>query len=362
MLSDLGYAYYHACKTSSSNYIFQQRNGTSVARAMLSLETLSLMRSPKVIHAGLLSCISRLSASNRRSFCSLRSRAFSCQASRLAPPPSAAAAAIAYPGTVFYRVPLRGSNVTIEVLDIPASVPSKPPLVLLHEGLGCIAFWRKWPQALAQATGSRVIAWSRAGYGASDPYPDARTARYLHEEGEAALPAVLKALSIEKPVLIGHSDGGSIALVFAGAYPDALRGAVVMAPHHCVEDITLSGLKQARALWETSDWADKLARYHLRPQAVWHDWNDTWLRPDFASWSIGEYLPRVRVPILAIQGYDDEFATMHQIDEIAARAPARDQVQLLKLERCGHSPHRDQEEAVQRAILSFLARLEGGQP
>lgn len=265
---------------------------------------------------------------------------------------------MAYTGTSFHQVPLCGRNLAFEVLDIPASDHAKPPLVLLHEGLGCVAFWRKWPQALAQATGSRVIAWSRAGYGASDPYPDARTARYLHEEGEIALPAMLKALHIEKPVLIGHSDGGSIALVFAGAYPDALRGAVVMAPHHCVEAVTLAGLKQARQLWETSDWADKLARYHLRPREVWHDWNDTWLRPEFANWSIGEYLPQIRVPVLAIQGYDDEFATMHQIDDIAANAPTPDQVQLLKLERCGHSPHRDQEAAVQRAILDFLKLLE----
>lgn len=274
------------------------------------------------------------------------------------PAPSTAAAVIAFQDTRFHKISLRGSELSIEVLDVPASSPTSPPIVLLHEGLGCVAFWRKLPRVLAQATGSRVVAWSRPGYGASDPYPDARTSRYLHEEGETTLPAMLKALDIQRPVLVGHSDGGSIALIFAGTYPEALRGAVVMAPHHCVEDVTVAGLKQARQLWETTDWAEKLARYHLRPRSVWHEWNDTWLSPGFAGWSIGEYLPRIRTPVLAIQGYDDEFATMHQIDDIAAKVQPPGQVESLKLPKCGHSPHRDQETAVLAAIVAFVGRIQ----
>ena len=244
----------------------------------------------------------------------------------------------------------------LEYRDIPAIRPDLPPLVLLHEGLGSVAMWRDFPQKLAAASGARVIALSRAGYGHSDPYPEARTPRYMHREGEEMLPAFLDALGIERPLLVGHSDGGSIALIFAGAFPSRPAGVVVMAPHEFVEDITLAGIRAARTVWETSDWRQKLGRYHQDPVRVFHDWNDTWLSPAFRDWNIEDYLPKIACPLLAIQGEDDEYATMRQIDVIGEVVPGS---QLLKLPACGHSPQRDQEAAVLAAIAGFVDRISG---
>ena len=244
----------------------------------------------------------------------------------------------------------------LEYRDHPATHPGLPPILLLHEGLGSVAMWRHFPEKLAAATGCRVIVWSRAGYGGSEPYPEARTPRYMHREGEEMLPALIAALGIERPLLVGHSDGGSIALIFAGAYPDALAGVAVMAPHEFVEDITLDGIRAARQVWQTTDWPAKLGRYHRDPQRVFSDWNDTWLSPPFRDWNIEDYLPAIRCPVLALQGLDDEYATMRQIDVIAERVPG---AELVKLPACGHSPQRDQEAAVLAALTAFVRRASG---
>lgn len=250
-------------------------------------------------------------------------------------------------------IPYNKRTYLIEYVDFPATVADRPPLVLLHEGLGCVAMWRDFPEKLAAATGCRVVAYSRPGYGASDPYPDARQADYMHREGQDILPAVLAALGLEQPVLIGHSDGGSIALIFAGTTPQALRAAVVMAPHEFVEEETLAGIRAARDLWESSDWPKKLARYHKYAPRVFADWNDCWLSPPFRHWNIEDFLPAIACPLLAIQGCDDEYATLRQIEVIAEKAGQG--AQLLKLENCGHSPQRDQEAAVLAAITEFVA-------
>jgi len=244
----------------------------------------------------------------------------------------------------------------LEYRDHPATHPGLPPILLLHEGLGSVAMWRHFPEKLAAATGCRVIVWSRAGYGGSEPYPEARTPRYMHREGEEMLPALIAALGIERPLLVGHSDGGSIALIFAGAYPDALAGVAVMAPHEFVEDITLDGIRAARQVWQTTDWPAKLGRYHRDVQRVFFDWNDTWLSPAFRDWNIEDYLPAIRCPVLALQGLDDEYATMRQIDVIAERVPG---AELVKLPACGHSPQRDQEAAVLAALTAFVRRASG---
>ena len=243
----------------------------------------------------------------------------------------------------------------IEYVDFPATVAGRPPLVLLHEGLGCVAMWRDFPEKLAAATGCRVLAYSRPGYGASDPYPDRRQTDYMHREGRDILPAVLAALDVEQPVLIGHSDGGSIALIFAGSYPAQLRAAVVMAPHEFVEEETLAGIRAARELWESTDWPKKLARYHKHAARVFADWNDCWLSPPFRHWNIEDFLPAITCPLLAIQGCQDEYATLRQIDVIAEKTPHG--AQLLKLDQCGHTPQRDQEAAVLAAISQFVAAL-----
>ena len=243
----------------------------------------------------------------------------------------------------------------LEYRDVPALQPDRPPLLLLHEGLGCVAMWRHFPEKLAAATGCRVVVWSRAGYGGSQAYAAPRTPRYMHHEAETALPALLAALHIERPVLIGHSDGGSIALIFAGAFPAVPRGVAVMAPHEFVEAETLAGIRAARVAWETTDLPHKLARYHhAQTERVFRDWNDGWLSPEFRDWNIEAYLPKIRCPLLAIQGEADEYATMRQIDAIAAQVPG---AQRLKLARCGHSPQRDQESAVLAALADFVGAL-----
>ncbi|WP_306603266.1 alpha/beta fold hydrolase [Azonexus sp.] len=239
----------------------------------------------------------------------------------------------------------------LEYRDIPATVDGRPPLVLLHEGLGCVAMWRDFPEQLATATGCRVMVYSRPGYGHSDPHPAARTPRYMHREGEEILPALLAGLGIERPILIGHSDGGSIALICAGKFPDLPAGLVVMAPHEFVEAETLSGIRAAREFWQTSDWPQKLGRYHRDVQQVFSDWNDCWLSAAFREWNIEDYLPSIRCPVLAIQGWDDEYATMRQIDVIAERVHDSE---LLKLHDCGHTPQRDQTAVVLAAISRLV--------
>jgi len=243
----------------------------------------------------------------------------------------------------------------LEYRDFPATADGRPTLLLLHEGLGCVGMWRHFPEKLAAATGCRLIVWSRAGYGGSQAYPEPRTPRYMHREGEEMLPALVAALGIERPLLIGHSDGGSIALIFAGAFPEVPLGVAVMAPHEFVEEVTLAGIGEARTAWQTTDMPKKLARYHHeQTERVFFDWNDTWLAPAFRDWNIEACLPQIRCPVLAIQGADDEYATMRQIDVIAERVPG---TQLLKLANCGHSPHRDQEDAVLAALAAFVGRF-----
>lgn len=247
------------------------------------------------------------------------------------------------------------NELRLEYRDYPASAADRPTLLLLHEGLGCVTMWRDFPAKLAAATGCRVVVWSRAGYGGSQAYGEARTPRYMHREAEEALPGLIAALDIERPILIGHSDGGSIALIFAGTFPDVPLAVAVMAPHEFVEDLTLAGIREARLAWENTDLPKKLARYHHdQAERVFFDWNDTWLSPGFRDWNIERYLAKICCPVLAIQGEDDEYATMRQIDTIAAQIPA---TQLLKLPTCGHSPQRDQEVAVLAALTAFVAQV-----
>ena len=246
------------------------------------------------------------------------------------------------------------NGLRLEYRDFPAAVEGLPTLLLLHEGLGCVAMWRDFPAKLAAATACRVVVWSRPGYGGSQPYPEERKKGYMHREAEESLPALIAALHIERPLLVGHSDGGSIALIFAGVFPDVPLGIAVLAPHEFVEEVTLAGIRAARSIWESTDWPTKLGRYHLDAARVFAEWNDTWLSPLFRDWNIEQYLPKIRCPVLAIQGEDDEYATMRQIEVIAEQVPG---TQLLKLPNCGHTPQRDQEAAVLAALLAFVDRV-----
>lgn len=249
-------------------------------------------------------------------------------------------------------IDIGGQN--LEYVHLPACQPGRPPLVFLHEGLGSVGMWRNFPAQVAQATGCSALVWSRLGYGQSDPLPGRRTPAYLHEEALLRLPALLRALGVDRPILIGHSDGGSIALIHAAGYAPHLAGVVVLAPHEFVEEKALAGIRHAGEVYAKTDWPLRLGRFHRAPDAVFRAWHDTWLAPEFRAWDITDCLPRITCPLLAIQGKDDEYATMRQIECIAERAP---DVELLELAACRHSPHRDQPQAVIAAISRFVDRV-----
>lgn len=230
-----------------------------------------------------------------------------------------------------------------------------PTLVFLHEGLGSIRQWRDFPARVAAATGCRALVYDRYGYGQSDVLQEPRrSVRFMHDEALRALPDLLSGLGVEKPVLVGHSDGASIALIHAGA-GHAVRGVVAMAPHVFIEPVCLSSIREAVATFESGDLPARLARYHRDARRTFYGWADVWLDPDFERWDIrGDFLPRLGCPVLGIQGREDEYGTMAQLDEIARRVQGP--CELLKLERCGHSPFRDQPQPVLENLAGFIAR------
>ncbi len=229
--------------------------------------------------------------------------------------------------------------------------PSGPTLVFLHEGLGSVGLWRDFPQKLSEATALPAFVYSRAGYGASDPAPMPRPVRYMHDEAEL-LPEILAAARIEDPVLIGHSDGASIAIIHAGSGGKA-RALVLVAPHVFTEEMGLRSIASARTAYERGDLRARLAKWHQDVDAAFWGWNRPWLDPAFRNWNLEEFLPRIAAPILVVQGEDDEYGTRRQVEAIAHGA--RD-VEVLMLPRCGHSPHRDQPEAALSGIAAFLRK------
>lgn len=233
-----------------------------------------------------------------------------------------------------------------------------PVLVFLHEGLGSIGQWRDFPARVAAATGLRALVYERYGYGQSDLLQEPRrTVRFMHDEALLALPEFLSSLKIENPVLVGHSDGASIALIYAGA-GHSVRGVAAMAPHVFIEPVCISSIKEAASKFETTDLPQRLGKYHRDARKTFYGWADVWRDPDFERWDIrDEYLPGVRCPVLAIQGYDDEYGTMAQLDEIAARV--KGPCKLLKLSGCGHSPFRDRPDETLSALSSFIRELSG---
>jgi len=237
-----------------------------------------------------------------------------------------------------------------------AGDPDRRPLVLLHEGLGSVGLWHGFPEALQAAIGRRVLAFSRFGHGRSEPPPRPRTPAFFHEEAFDVLPVLLAEHDAGAPVLIGHSDGGSIALIHAGAAPRPTAGVVTLAAHVLVEDLSVSSIAAAKRAFETTDMRQKLSRHHADVDSVFWSWNRIWLSPEFRGWNIEEYLPTIACPVLAIQGEDDEYGTMEQMRRIAAKAP---DVELVMLPDCGHSAHKDQPDAVIEAIARFVDRVAG---
>lgn len=234
----------------------------------------------------------------------------------------------------------------------------RPTLVLLHEGLGCVEMWRDFPRQLSEATGLGVFAYSRLGYGRSDPVPLPRPLRYMHDEARL-LPEVLKAVGIQDAILVGHSDGASIAIICAGsgACATAARALILEAPHVFAEEVGLRSIAQARDSFQAGDLAAKLARYHGdNLQGAFWGWNGAWLHPDFRFWNLEEYLPTVRVPSLLIQGEDDEYGTLKQVEAIQRQAGGPVEVRLLP--GCGHSPHRDRPAEVLAEMARFASAVE----
>ena len=232
-------------------------------------------------------------------------------------------------------------------------------LVFLHEGLGSIAMWRDFPSRLCAAAGCRGLVYSRFGYGGSDPLAAPRLVDFMHDEALVTLPAMLDQLNIADPIMFGHSDGGSIALLHAGQARRPVTGVVVLAPHVLVEEISITSIEAAKVAYETTDLREKLRRYHDDPDSAFRGWNDIWLHPDFRSWNIEDCLPGIRCPILAMQGVDEEYGTLQQIERIEHGA-MNAQVELLALPDCRHSPHRDQPDAVIAATKLFIDRLPRG--
>jgi pimeloyl-ACP methyl ester carboxylesterase len=239
----------------------------------------------------------------------------------------------------------------IEAADPGRPAPG-PTLVFLHEGLGSIRQWRDFPAQVAKATGCRAFVYDRYGYGNSEVLQEEKVGvRFMHREGLDVLPQVLKAAKIENPILIGHSDGASIALIHAGAgHP--VRGVAVMAPHVFIEEICVTSIVQARKQFETTDLAQRLGKYHRDSWKTFYLWADAWLDPAFLDWNIEEYLPGIRCPVLAIQGEADEYGTMAQLDAIQRQVGGP--CELLKLPQCGHSPHKDQPELTLQALVRFV--------
>lgn len=255
---------------------------------------------------------------------------------------------------LYAELPFEGRTVRLEYAWLHAERRDAPLIVFLHEGLGTLAMWRAFPQQLCEAGGFRGLLFSRYGYGGStarrprEPWP----LDYLEREARQSLPDSLRAVGADdKPWLFGHSDGASIALLHAAAFPNALAGAIVLAPHIFVEAATVAGIAAARRGYETTDLRQRLRRYHADPDAVFWRWHDRWASPAFRDWSIEALLPAIRCPLLAIQGEDDEYATMAQLDGIKRRVP---QAELLKLPACRHSPQRDQLQAVIEATVRFV--------
>ncbi len=248
------------------------------------------------------------------------------------------------------KVAVGPSAPALELLDLPGAA-DRPPLVLLHEGLGSVGLWRGFPGELGEATGRRVIAFSRYGHGGSEPPREPRTPAFFHQEALEVLPALLAEAGAEDPVLVGHSDGASIALIHAAHHP--VSALILLAPHVFVEEVTVAAIRETREAYLNGELEERMARHHDDPDAAFWGWCRVWLDPEFRSWSIEDEAARVAAPTLLIQGDADPYGSLAQLDRIEARV--RGPVDRLVLPG-GHSPHLDEGDATIRSIAGFLNR------
>ncbi|MDR0996862.1 MAG: alpha/beta hydrolase [Zoogloeaceae bacterium] len=238
----------------------------------------------------------------------------------------------------------------LEYVRLNARAPAASPLVFLHEGLGSIAMWKSFPERLCEATDRQGFVYSREGYGHSSPRPDPLPLDYLEREAQLVLPALLEKLDIAKPWLVGHSDGGTIALLAAAGFSEKLAGIILIAPHWFVEDVCLAGITRARRAYESGPLKENLQRYHDHPDAVFYGWHDVWTNPARRNWNIADICQKITCPIFALQGEKDEYATLEQIDGIACCAPQTDRCVIPD---CGHFPHLRRQEETVAAIAKF---------
>jgi pimeloyl-ACP methyl ester carboxylesterase len=248
-------------------------------------------------------------------------------------------------------------GVCLEVLRLPAATSGRAPIVFLHEGLGSVAMWRDWPARVCEETGRAGVVYSRRGYGQSQAIPDVRGAGrlspdYMHREALETLPPLLEQLGIESPVLLGHSDGATIALIYASHFP--VTACIAMAPHVIVEQQSIESIEQARKAYEAGGLRERLGRYHADVDCAFWQWNDVWLSPAFREFDIRLDCRRIQAPVLAIQGDDDPYGTLRQIADIE---PTRGPFEKHVLSQCGHSPQRDQPQQAREIVTQFLARL-----
>lgn len=262
--------------------------------------------------------------------------------------------------TSFVDIDWRGRRVRIEHAWLAPERRGRPLMVFLHEGLGSLSAWKDFPRSLVDALGWRGLVYSRPGYGRSTPRAaeEAWQLDFLHRQAHEVLPALLAALDIDTaadpPVLFGHSDGASIALLFAARFPRRVRALVVVAPHIVVEDLSVSSIAQAREAYLTTDLRDRLARHHDDPDSAFWGWNDIWLHPPFREWSIEDEISSIACPVLAVQGVDDQYGTLAQVHGIARRVPG---TRVVELPDCRHAAHKDQPEALIAAVGSFAKLL-----
>jgi pimeloyl-ACP methyl ester carboxylesterase len=231
----------------------------------------------------------------------------------------------------------------------------RPTLVFLHEGLGSVSLWRDFPDAVCDRTGCSGLVYSRAGHGASDPLREPRSASFMHHEALVVLPQVLQAFQIEDAILVGHSDGASIAIIAAGDDAVRPRALILAAPHVFVEELTVDSIRSTAGRYRTTDLRGRLARHHgAGVDTLFDDWTRVWLSPEFRSWNIEHSLGRVNCPTLVIQGEDDEYGTRRQVEAIAGALGER--CEVLMLPDCHHAPHADQRAAVEDAMVEFISR------
>lgn len=256
----------------------------------------------------------------------------------------------------FIEIDWRNRPVTIEYRWIEGSA-AQPLIIFLHEGLGSLAMWKDFPQQLCLTTQCRGLVYSRPGYGASSPRPAQQKwgTDFMHQQARELLPLLLDALGVDSidqpPWLFGHSDGASIALLFAAEFPAQAAGVIALAPHIMVEEISITSIELARKAYLEADLKARLARYHADPDSAFWGWNDIWLSPAFRDWSIESDIGAIECPLLAVQGIDDEYGTLQQVDGIVQRVA---HTRVIKLPDCGHSPHRDQPVELLQRVAEFI--------